>query len=223
MTTYEADGPGAAVPGEPGGGTADGPEGGTADDPEGGTAGPRDDRPGSPGDDRPGVADSPPCGDGPGPAGEDCPAAIRQALAAHTTLTLAYADDDGPQACAVLYAPGGDAAAPLLYFVTARSTRHGRALARPGARVAFTAQRDGQEWSGLTGLQGRGRCRELTGTARATGWNAYTGRFPFVAGEERLRAALERTALWELRPDWLRLIDNGRDFGHKEEWRPQGP
>ncbi|MEU3714051.1 pyridoxamine 5'-phosphate oxidase family protein [Streptomyces catenulae] len=168
-------------------------------------------------------------GTGPGSGGEaaaagsgDCPAGIRQALAAHTTLTLAYADDDGPQACAVLYAPGGDAAAPLLYFVTAHSTRHGRALARPGARVAFTAQRDGQEWSGLTGLQGRGGCRELTGAARAAGWDAYTGRFPFVAGDARLRGALERTALWELRPDWLRLIDNGRGFGHKEEWRPQG-
>ncbi|WP_405743673.1 pyridoxamine 5'-phosphate oxidase [Streptomyces sp. NBC_01525] len=201
MTTYEADRPENEAPGAPGA--------------------PRDEAPGAPRDSSPGApGDSTPGGAGPGPGG-DCPAGIRQALAAHTTLTLAYTDDDGPQACAVLYAPGGDASAPLLYFVTAHSTRHGRALARPGARVAFTAQRDGQEWSGLTGLQGRGGCRELTGAARAGGWAAYTGRFPFVAGDERLRAALERTALWELRPDWLRLIDNGRGFGHKQEWRPQ--
>ncbi|MGW1838436.1 pyridoxamine 5'-phosphate oxidase [Streptomyces sp. NPDC002067] len=221
MTTYEADGPRDAVPAGPGGGAPGDPEGRTAVPRDGRPGIPRDDHSGAPGDGRPDVPGSRPGGEGPGPADGCCPAAIRQALAAHTTLTLAYADD-GPQACAVLYAPGGDAAAPLLYFVTARSTRHGRALARPGARVAFTAQRDGQEWSGLTGLQGRGRCRELTGAARVAGWNAYTGRFPFVAGEERLRAALERTALWELRPDWLRLIDNGRGFGHKEEWRPQG-
>ncbi|MFE6742165.1 hypothetical protein [Streptomyces tubercidicus] len=192
------------------------------------------------------------------PAGPVCPAAIRRALAAHTTLTLAYADEDGPQACAVLYATeaggvaeaaqasgvsgarggsgargagGGDVggssgeeggqaagAGPALYFVTATTTRHGRALAEPGARVAFTAQRDGQEWSGLTGIQGRGRCRPLAGEERAAGWQVYVERFPFVASSDRLRAALERTTLWELRPDWLRLIDNGQGFGHKEEW-----
>lgn len=213
-------------------------------------------------------------------AGSVCPEAILRALAAHTTMTLAYVDEDGPQACAVLYAtrtvegpaaagsagaakasgvideagatgatgevdegdedgvsgaPGGlgveaaggmggvtggpeAGAGPALYFVTATTTRHGRALAQPGARVAFTAQRDGQEWSELTGLQGRGRCRPLTGAERAVGWQVYVERFPFVAASERLRAALERTTLWELRPDWLRLIDNGQGFGHKEEW-----
>ncbi|MGY4973967.1 pyridoxamine 5'-phosphate oxidase [Streptomyces nigrescens] len=184
-----------------------------------------------------------------------CPEAIRRALAAHTTMTLAYVDEDGPQACAVLYAtgvtsgaasgaehggaagveaggPSGGAsgvasgvagagavgAGPALYFVTATSTRHGRALVEPGARVAFTAQRDGQEWSSLTGLQGRGRCRPLSVAERAAGWQVYVERFPFVTASDRLRAALERTTLWELRPDWLRLIDNGQGFGHKEEW-----
>ncbi|MGW2025848.1 pyridoxamine 5'-phosphate oxidase [Streptomyces decoyicus] len=194
-----------------------------------------------------------------GPVRTPCSEAIRRALAAHTTMTLAYADEDGPQACAVLYATdasvGTDAsemtdgtyatdvtdvtdvtdatgvvgavgaagveaagAGPALYFVTATTTRHGRALAEPGARVAFTAQRDGQEWSALTGLQGRGRCRTLAGAERAAGWRIYLERFPFVAASDRLRAALERTELWELRPDWLRLIDNGQGFGHKEEW-----
>ncbi|QZL03272.1 pyridoxamine 5'-phosphate oxidase family protein [Streptomyces sp. BHT-5-2] len=149
-----------------------------------------------------------------------CPAAIRRALDGHTTVTLAYVDEDGPQACAVLYAAATAAeGAPVLYFVTAASTRHGQALGKPGARVAFTVQRDGQEWSGLTGIQGRGGCRPLSGDARAAGWRFYTARFPFVEADERLRAALERTALWELRPDWLRLIDNAQGFGHKEEWR----
>ncbi|MGG2466015.1 pyridoxamine 5'-phosphate oxidase family protein [Streptomyces sp. RGM 3693] len=152
--------------------------------------------------------------------GAACPGGIRRALAGHTTVTLAYADEDGPQACAVLYAAGTAAdGAPVLYFVTAARTRHGRALGEPGARVAFTVQRDGQEWSGLTGIQGRGGCRPLSGAERDAGWHAYTARFPFVEADDRLRAALERTALWELRADWLRLIDNAQGFGHKEEWR----
>ncbi|WP_327225273.1 hypothetical protein OG229_16645 [Streptomyces platensis] len=205
--------------------------------------------------------------DGVAAAGSACPEVIWRALAAHMTMTLAYVDEDGPQACAVLYATGavegaegtatagapevpgatddadgadvsvapgvsgavrrgaagvtgglGDGAGPALYFVTATTTRHGRALAEPGARVAFTAQRDGQEWSSLTGLQGRGRCRPLTGAERAAGWQVYVERFPFVTASDRLHAALERTTLWELRPDWLRLIDNGQGFGHKDEW-----
>jgi uncharacterized protein YhbP (UPF0306 family) len=143
---------------------------------------------------------------------------IVTALRAHTTLTLAYADAEGPQACAVLYAvtPTGS-----LVFVTAPTTRHGRALAAGrAARVAFTVQADGQEWSALTGVQGRG---EVTGLAdgsaeRAAAWAAYTERFPFVTEDDRLRAALAATALWELRPDWLRLIDNRLGFGSKEEW-----
>ncbi|MEU1817113.1 pyridoxamine 5'-phosphate oxidase [Streptomyces roseifaciens] len=161
------------------------------------------------------------------------PREIRAALDAHSTLTLAYADEDGPQACAVLYAlagpaepagPPGDDATALL-FVTSATTRHGRALVAAstgdpgaGARVAFTAQRDGQVWTALTGLQGRGTCRRLEGAEREAGWRAYTERFPYVDHNDRLRQAMERTDLWELRPDWLRLIDNGQGFGHKTEW-----
>ncbi|MGW5203002.1 pyridoxamine 5'-phosphate oxidase family protein [Streptomyces spiralis] len=110
--------------------------------------------------------------------------AIRQALAAHTTLTLAYADADGPGACAVLYAPTARAV-PLLAFVTSTGTRHGRALQeQPSVQVAFTAQRDGQEWSELTGVQGRGTCRRLEGGDRKTAWAAYSTRFPFVTPDD---------------------------------------
>ncbi|MEZ0069083.1 uncharacterized protein YhbP (UPF0306 family) [Streptacidiphilus sp. MAP12-20] len=149
---------------------------------------------------------------------------IVTALRAHTTLTLAYTDAEGPQACAVLYAVTAESS---LVFVTSPTTRHGRALSAgpataetPETPVAFTVQADGQEWTTLTGVQGRGRVRRLAegSVERAAGWAAYTERFPFVTQDARLGAALAATALWELRPDWLRLIDNGLEFGWKEEW-----
>ncbi|WP_367129429.1 MULTISPECIES: pyridoxamine 5'-phosphate oxidase family protein [Streptomyces] len=145
------------------------------------------------------------------------PLDIRAALDAHSTLTLAYADEDGPQACAVLYAlaDGDDTA---LLFVTSATTRHGRALTEGAGSVAFTAQRDGQVWTALTGIQGRGTCRRLEGAEREAAWRAYSERFPYVDHNDRLRQAMERTDLWELRPGWLRLIDNGQGFGHKSEW-----
>jgi uncharacterized protein YhbP (UPF0306 family) len=142
------------------------------------------------------------------------------ALRAHSTLTLAYADADGPQACAVLYAVTESGS---LVFVTAPGTRHGRTLsAGPVTKVAFTAQADGQEWSALTGVQGRGECRRLPDDTpeRDAAWAAYTERFPFVTVEPRLGAALESTALWELHPTWLRLIDNRLGFTSKQEWPP---
>ncbi|GHC69036.1 pyridoxamine 5'-phosphate oxidase family protein [Streptomyces cinnamoneus] len=170
---------------------------------------------------------------------ETLPPQIRAALDAHTTLTLAYADEDGPQACAVLYAVADrqpdaeqqsvaeqqrgadrqpDADTTTLVFVTSPHTRHGRALLSGDARVAFTAQRDGQEWTALTGVQGRGTCHLLVGAERAAAWRAYSARFPYVEESDRLRQAMERAELWELRPTWLRLVDNGRGFGHKTEW-----
>ncbi|MEU4212067.1 pyridoxamine 5'-phosphate oxidase [Streptomyces sp. NPDC026206] len=153
---------------------------------------------------------------------ETFPPTIRAALDAHTTLTLAYVDEGGPQACAVFYAVADrqpdSGQGPCLVFVASPGTRHGRALLSGDARVAFTAQCDGQDWTALTGIQGRGTCRLLEGADRATAWHAYSARFPYVEGTDRLRQAMERSELWELRPDWLRVVDNGRGFGHKTEW-----
>ncbi|HEX4246276.1 MAG TPA: pyridoxamine 5'-phosphate oxidase family protein [Pseudonocardia sp.] len=140
---------------------------------------------------------------------------VARALADYTTVNLAYVDDQGePQACAVFFALTPDGS---LVFVSARSTRHGRALAADD-RVAFTAQAEGQQWTTITGVQGRGICTPLAGAARATAFTTYTERFPFVAADQRLREALARADLWQLRPTWLRLIDNSQGFGHKQEW-----
>ncbi|MFI5529378.1 pyridoxamine 5'-phosphate oxidase family protein [Kitasatospora sp. NPDC051853] len=140
--------------------------------------------------------------------------AFHHALAAHTTVTLAYTDADGPQACAVLYAPTDRA---TLLFVSSPTTRHGRAL--DGARTAFTVQADHQDWRTITGLQGHGTCRLLNAPdARATAWATYTARFTFLADDPALTTALARTALWELTPTDLRLIDNSKGFGHHQQW-----
>ncbi|MFD0328152.1 hypothetical protein ACFQZC_07835 [Streptacidiphilus monticola] len=67
-------------------------------------------------------------------------------------------------------------------------------------------------------MQGRGRVRRLGDEdERAAAWRVYVARFPFAA-DDALSAALARADLWQLRPEWLRLIDNGVAFGHKVEW-----
>jgi uncharacterized protein YhbP (UPF0306 family) len=135
-------------------------------------------------------------------------------LREHNVLTLAYADADGPAACALWFAID-DALA--CYFLSAATTRHGAALAE-GGPVAFTIQRDRQSWQGIQGVQGRGHCAPLPPDQQAAAWALYTTRFPLVTQQfPDIQAALARATLWRILPSWLRLIDNTRGFGHKEE------
>jgi uncharacterized protein YhbP (UPF0306 family) len=142
-------------------------------------------------------------------------------LREHQVLTLAVAGRDGkPCAAALFYAVDADL---RLYVLTDPATRHGQAIRANGA-VAGTVQRDRQQWDEITGIQFHGRCRQLTGDERAQAWELYTARFPFLLKPNAaLTAELAKTALWCIEPDWMRLIDNRRGFGHKDEWtREQG-
>ena len=136
-------------------------------------------------------------------------------LRAHQVVTVAVVTDDRqPHAAALFYAVDDRL---NLYVLTGPRTRHGRAMIADGA-VAGTVQRDRQHWREIQGVQFRGRCRRLRGRERAPAWNLYRARFPFLrSGPMALAAALKRMALWRIEPDWMRLIDNRRGFGHQEE------
>jgi len=138
-------------------------------------------------------------------------------LRAHQVLTLAAVEEARePVAAALFYAVDNQL---RLYVVTDPQSRHGRAMLAGGV-VAGTVQRDQQQWHEIQGIQFRGSCRQLDGAARKRGWGIYTARFPFLLLENQvMTAALAKTALWRIEPDWVRLIDNRLGFGHREEWR----
>lgn len=141
-------------------------------------------------------------------------------LQAHRALTLAYQDAQGVAACALWYAVNEQL---TLYFMSALSTRHGTALAQ-GGEVAFTVHKDEQPWQEIQGVQGRGACTLVSPTAREAVWALYQQRFPFVAqAPPEIERALQQAPLWQITPHWLRLIDNRRGFGFKEEWAPPAP
>ena len=137
-------------------------------------------------------------------------------LRAHQVLTVAVpASDGGPHAAALFYAVDDQL---RLYVLTDPLTQHGRAMERD-PRVAGTIQRDGQQWLEIQGIQFRGQCHKLTGEEMARGWVLYLQRFPFLQqGDSALAVALKTTALWQIEPTWMRLIDNRLGFGHREEW-----
>ena len=135
-------------------------------------------------------------------------------LSKHNVLNLAYADAQSIGACALWFAADE---ACTCYFLSSLTTRHGAALA-VGADVAFTVQKDEQDWRAIQGVQGRGWCGLVADEARAQTWATYIARFPFVAQQfPDLEAALTKTRLWQIKPIWLRLIDNTKAFGHKDE------
>lgn len=148
--------------------------------------------------------------------------AVRRLLETENTATLATSGAEGPWAAAVFFASDGQL---NLYFVSDQHTRHGRDLAAcPKAAIAvYPACR---VWTEVRGLQLTGRVEMLEGARRSRALELYLAKFeevralferPRDADEEAIASRLQAATLYRLRPDWIRLIDNDRGFGYKEE------
>jgi uncharacterized protein YhbP (UPF0306 family) len=139
---------------------------------------------------------------------------IKQFLAAHTTLTLATIAADGrPQAAPVFFAEMDDLS---LIFISEQKSRHSQNIKRDG-RVAATIYADGQSWQSIRGMQLEGVCTALKGEAAQAARTVYLAKYPFIAENKMLAMMLNLVTFYQIRPTWLRLIDNSRGFGHKEE------
>ena len=133
----------------------------------------------------------------------------------HDSISLATVGEDGqPHAAAVFFAPDE---AGRLVFLSDPATAHGQDLLRDG-RVAGTVHADVQAWASIQGVQLRGRARPTDGPVEhATALEAYRRRFPGPFEAPALAEHLIRARTWVLEIEWMRLIDNRRGFGHKEE------
>lgn len=142
---------------------------------------------------------------------------IQQFLEEHNTLSLATVDREGaPSVCSLFYTFGPDL---TLYFLSDPKTAHGQHL-KDGAVVAVSIAHNNQNWQSVHGLQLRGvavPCSEPDEEEVAR--ELYAKRFPFIAKAESLVGPLARARYYKIVPTWIRLIDNRRGFGHKEEWR----
>lgn len=156
---------------------------------------------------------------------EDVRAAIRNALEGYHTLTLSTCQGGVPWAATVFYASDADF---NLYFVSDRRTRHARdMLANPSVALAINADPD--NWDDVRGLQVEGRAAPVEGVERARALALYLAKFASVKAlfeaprnrdEETIAQRLKNTEFWRVTPAYVRLIDNGRGFGFRLEWRP---
>jgi len=140
-------------------------------------------------------------------------------------MTLATTGPDGsPQAAAPHCAAVYFAARPLkdddlqglrLYFFSDPDSQHGQDL-RTDPRAAAALYPEVSSWQEIRGVQLRGTIYILpAGAALEAAWELYRAKFPFVNG---LKAIVQRNALYVFSPTWVRLVDNRRGFGFKQEW-----
>lgn len=149
---------------------------------------------------------------------------IKEYLAAHNTVTLASCSADGPWAAAVFYVSDANLA---LYFKSDPKTRHMQDIL-DNPSVAATVQADGQAWQSLRGLQLLSSCARVDDQDTGRVNDLYLEKFPFLdtvadnssdKDERVLAERVRKTPFYQLRPQWIRLIDNARGFGHKTEIR----
>jgi flavin prenyltransferase len=140
---------------------------------------------------------------------ESWPPADLLALPAMTLATSGPAGE--PHAAPVYFAASAE---QHLYFFSETNTQHSQDLqANPQAAIAIHPIV--QQWTDIRGLQLRGRVQVVpTGPAWEHAWQLYLEKFPFVVA---LKAELERNTLYEFIPAWVRMVDNRRGFGYKEE------
>jgi 4-hydroxy-3-polyprenylbenzoate decarboxylase len=127
-------------------------------------------------------------------------------------LTLATTSPDGmPHAAPVYFAAdeGGH-----LYFFSDPNSQHAHDLhTNPRAAAAIHPLVAG--WQEIRGMQLRGSVRAIPpGAEWDAAWECYQAKFPFVA---QLKETVARTTLYAFEPDWVRLVDNRKGFGYKEE------
>ncbi|MHC1744585.1 MAG: pyridoxamine 5'-phosphate oxidase family protein [Syntrophobacteraceae bacterium] len=153
---------------------------------------------------------------------------IRHFLETYNTVTLATCAKEGPWATTVFFASDSEL---NLYFVSDRRTRHGRNLAESG-RAAGAIDGDCGTWPDVRGLQLEGGVTVLEGAARLAAITRFIAKFPDVGSllerpkdqnEETIASRLREANVYRLSPDWIRLIDNSRSFGYKEEIRLRSP
>lgn len=127
-------------------------------------------------------------------------------------LTLATVDSKNQPHAASLYFAADES--NRLYFYSDPDCQHGKNAAG-GCSAAVTIHPLVEGWEEIRGLQMEGIVRPVSDPAeREKAFNIYQKKFLFVSG---LKNLIDENSLYVFTPHWIRLVDNLRGFGYKEE------
>jgi hypothetical protein len=141
---------------------------------------------------------------------------ISRYLVRHTTLSLATCHDGLPWSTDLFYVSDDNC---QLYFVSSVTTWHCQHIAAD-PRVSVSISGECSDWKEIKGLQLVGVASVVSGADRDGVIETYLTKFPAL---KKLHQASEILSLfWEssfyrISPEWIRLIDNSKGFGHKDE------
>ena len=139
--------------------------------------------------------------------------AVRAFVESQSTLALATVSADGlPQVAPLFYVSDDNL---NLYWLSSETSRHSINLAAQ-PQVAATIYPDVWQWTDIRGVQVEGRAatvRDLQ--ARAAVLARYRAKFPLPPAFD---AQIAASALYMLKPTWIRWLDNSQHFGYKAEW-----
>ncbi len=146
----------------------------------------------------------------------DIPPDIAFKINEHKVLNLSYVFKSEVNSCAVFFVLfRGE-----LCFLSNEKTRHGQALAKEPLMVAFTINRDYQDWKTIFGFQGKGITRKIEDKEERTRIMAsYMHKFEALKESPKIVDLAMHTSLWAITPTWLRMIDNSVAFGYKIEFQ----
>jgi uncharacterized protein YhbP (UPF0306 family) len=137
---------------------------------------------------------------------------VAQFLKGQSTLTLATVTAEGaPRATPLFYLAGEGL---WLYWLSSASSEHSRSLKR-NPQAAVSVYQPAVEWRQIRGVQMRGSVLVISARAGRAGIvEAYRRHF-------RLGRSLEpvvlRSTVYGFQPEWVRYIDNSKQFGYKFE------
>jgi uncharacterized protein len=143
----------------------------------------------------------------------DGPLASLGDLLSISTMTLATVGATGePHAAPVYFA----ADAQLhFYFFSEISSQHAQDISHE-SRAAAGLYPECFDWQDIRGVQMRGVIQFVNaGEQWEIAWQLYKSKFPFVS---ELKEIVARNQLYRFSPTWMRLTDNRRGFGFKQEW-----
>jgi uncharacterized protein YhbP (UPF0306 family) len=147
---------------------------------------------------------------------------ICQYLMRHTTLSLATCHDNQAWSTDLFYVSDDSC---QLYFVSSGTTRHCQHIA-DNPQVSLSISGDYADWAAIIGLQLDGVASLVSESERDAVNTTYLAKFPSLQKlyqapeneqDRQIIARLSESHFYRVTPKWVRLIDNNKGFGHKEE------
>ena len=137
---------------------------------------------------------------------------IAALLREESTLALATTDEQGEACVAPLFYVSDENLS--LYWLSAADSSHSKNLSR-NPKAAATVYRHAENWKDIRGVQLRGQVSTITDPdQRCNLIKTYCERFKLGAV---FKLAISQSALYVLRPDFFRYIDNSKAFKHNFE------